>query len=474
MTTRRRIGWGVVLALGIAGVTPAWADGESPLGYVEMPESPEGDWVLTHRTGSGHNWGRPEFIRYLVMVAQEWRRRHPDGPVLRIGDMSKPDGSEFPPHKTHRDGLTADLFTSPKNACHVNYPDQDLTLELARLMHDLGARQILYNGTKVVDNVPVAQKYPKHDDHFHVVIDPSRVPAEGALLILPRADRKDGGWVGAAALEDDGSGLELAWEVIGSVRARSVRVELDDLDDGNGVLYDSGPLRDRDMTHTVPRALGHGQRYRWRVTLDLGDEQEPAGIDWQTLGVDLLAPRVETVGPDDEAELSGPPLLRWRYEKAGVAQGSYRIELDKDRSHRRISATLGPFSGAAQQHVLEGIGLRPGRKLYWRVVVTDARGNEAEGEWRQFRTSHTFDPDAAPSGGGGGGGEPPAAGGGRRGVVTASALNMRGGPGTSNPVVTTLPNGAEVEILSERSGWLEVKAPDGQRGWVSGQYIDER
>ena len=52
-------------------------------------------------------------------------------------------------------------------------------------------------GTKVVDNVPVAQKYPKHDDHFHVVIDPSRVPAEGALLILPRADRKDGGWVGA-------------------------------------------------------------------------------------------------------------------------------------------------------------------------------------------------------------------------------------------------------------------------------------
>jgi len=257
-----------------------------------------------------------------------------------------------------------------------------------------------------------------------------------------------------------------------------VKVELDDLDDANGVLYDSGPLRTRDPTHAIPLALGHAQRYRWRVTLDLGEEQEPVGIDWQTLGVDLLAPQVETVGPADDAELAGPPLLRWRYEKPQVPQGSYRIELDKDRSHRKFSATLGPFPGTANEHVLRDIGLRPGRKLYWRVVVTDARGNEAEGEWRMFRTAHTFDPDGAPStgegGGGGGGGETPPGPSAQTGVVSATSLNMRSGPGTSNPVVSTLPNGTELKILGDRDGWLEVQTPDGQRGWVSGESVQRR
>jgi hypothetical protein len=452
----------------------AFAEGESSRGYVEMPESPEGDWVLTNRPGSGANWGTPAFVRYLIMVAQEWRRRHPDGPRLRIGDMSKPDGSDFPPHKTHKDGLTADIFTSPRNVCHVNYPDQELTLELARLMHDLGARQILYNGQKVVDRVPVAKKWPKHDDHFHVVIDPSRVPEEGALLVLPRSDRKDGGWVGSADLEDDGTGLELAWEVIGNTRAKSVQVEVDDLDDANGVLYDSGPLRSKQPTHRVPLALGHGQSYRWRVRLDLGEDQEPMGVAWQTLRVDLLAPQVASTSPDDEAELAAPPLLRWRFDKPGVPQGGYRIELDKDRSHRKIWKTLGPYTGSASQHALSDAPLKKGKRYYWRVVVIDARGNEAGTEWRSFRTAHTYDRDATPGAGAPAGGDAEAPASTHTGRVKASALNMRSGPGTHNPVVSTLKQGTELQILGESNGWLQVQAPDGKQGWVSGSYVEQR
>ncbi len=444
---------------------PARADDESPLGYIEMPASEDGTWVLAHPPGSGRNWGKPVFIRYLVAVAQEWRRRHPDGPVLRLGDLSKPDGSAFPPHKTHRDGLTADLFTTrPKNICHVDYPDQELTLELAQLLYDYGARQILYNGDLVVETLPVAQKWPKHDDHFHIVIDPARVPAEGALMVLPERRRAEGTWVGAADLKEDRTGLELAWRVLGQASLRSYKVLVDDLDDANGVLHDSGPLRSRDMRYALPIPLQHGQRLRWRVELELR-EGEPVGCSWQGFQVDLQAPTVTPLEPADEADVDGPPVLRWRYRKEGVPQASYAIEVDRDPNHRRISHTFGPHPGEATSFPFPGAALRRNKGYYWRVVVSDAHGNSAATPWRRFKTSSAYKDRPA--------GEE--AGGGKRGRVTASALNMREGPGTGHPVVATLSRDTEVRVLAERDGWLEVLAPGPSgvvRGFVSARYVD--
>jgi Bacterial SH3 domain/Penicillin-insensitive murein endopeptidase len=460
-----------LLGLLLLGVPADAQAQESSQGYIEMPESPDGTWVLTSRTGSGRNWGTPTFVRWLVMVAEEWKRRHPEGPFLRIGDMSKPDGTDFPPHKTHRDGLTADLFTSPRNICHVNWEDQELTLELAELMADLGARQILYNGDLVCEHVAVAQPWPQHDDHFHVVIDPNRVPAEGAVLVLASAGLRSGDTVGSSHVDEDGAGLELAWRIVGSPRLQHYRVLFDDTDDSNGVLHDSDELRAARSTYEVPVALTHGATYRWRVQFETR-EGETLELPWQTIRCDLEPPSVEAAGPDEAQELDGNPVLSWRYAKS-VPQATYRIELDQDARHQRLLGTLGPFDGAATSHALSDVRLRSRRTYYWRVVVTDAHGNEGASEWRSFLTSRDYDHERIV--GRDQGGASSGSGDGRTGRVTASALNMRQGPGTNNAVVRALPQGTQLRVLGEQSGWLEVEATvDGQsvRGWVSAGYVD--
>lgn len=56
--------------------------------------------------------------------------------------------------------------------------------------------------------------------------------------------------------------------------------------------------------------------------------------------------------------------------------------------------------------------------------------------------------------------------------VTATRVNMRAGAGTGNPVVAGLDGGTAVEALGPTGGeWVEVRSPDGQRGFVSGQFL---
>ena len=52
-------------------------------------------------------------------------------------------------------------------------------------------------------------------------------------------------------------------------------------------------------------------------------------------------------------------------------------------------------------------------------------------------------------------------------TVTASALNVRRGPGTAYPVAMTLPKGGAYTIVEERQGWGRLKSG---AGWISLQY----
>jgi len=459
----------------------------SPLGYIEMPPSEDGTWVLS--SGPAHNWGTPAFIRHLILVAREWRRRHPDGPVLRLGDLSKADGSDHPPHKTHKDGLTADVFTSPKNVCHIDFEDQRLTLELAQLFHDYGARQILYNGDLVTEKVPVAQKYPKHDDHFHVVIDPNRVPPDGELLVLPEPDSREGAVIAGPRVDAEKKGLTLSWRVLGQARLKSWRLVFDDLSDDGPPLHDTGPLKTPRTSYELPLAIEHGARYRWRVELDVAVEKaekpekgapeppppRPVGFGWQTVTTDLEPPVVEAVGPADEAAAPELPTVTWRYTKTGKPQASFRVELDLDQNHKKISATLGPFPGAGTSYSLASVPLKRGKKIHWRVVAADANGNEAATPWRVYKYERVLIGTGA--GGAGAAETPPEKPAERTGTVTADSLNLRAGPGTDQAVKATLKRGTPVTIKGEPGAdWLEVEAPgaDGQpvRGFVSKRYVE--
>lgn len=58
----------------------------------------------------------------------------------------------------------------------------------------------------------------------------------------------------------------------------------------------------------------------------------------------------------------------------------------------------------------------------------------------------------------------------KTGTVTASALNVRSGYGTSYSKIGLLSKGAKVEIIESKNGWHKIKYGSGY-GYVSGEYI---
>jgi hypothetical protein len=59
--------------------------------------------------------------------------------------------------------------------------------------------------------------------------------------------------------------------------------------------------------------------------------------------------------------------------------------------------------------------------------------------------------------------------------VTGSRVNLRGGPGTSNPVVGQVTLGMEAEVLSDRDGWYEIRLANGSgTGWISGKFLGQQ
>lgn len=51
-------------------------------------------------------------------------------------------------------------------------------------------------------------------------------------------------------------------------------------------------------------------------------------------------------------------------------------------------------------------------------------------------------------------------------VVSADSVNLRAGPGTSNPVVGGARRGAPLEVIGRRGGWLEVRRGAGSV-WIA-------
>lgn len=58
------------------------------------------------------------------------------------------------------------------------------------------------------------------------------------------------------------------------------------------------------------------------------------------------------------------------------------------------------------------------------------------------------------------------------GVVTASQLNVRSGPGTTYSIIHVLWQGNVVQVLSQSNGWTQIKLSDGTIGWVSSAYLN--
>jgi tetratricopeptide (TPR) repeat protein len=66
---------------------------------------------------------------------------------------------------------------------------------------------------------------------------------------------------------------------------------------------------------------------------------------------------------------------------------------------------------------------------------------------------------------------PPTPSAGIRAARSIADVNVRSGPGNAFPASGTLARGTEVEVLDERLGWLKVRLPNGQEGYVYRKWL---
>ena len=60
----------------------------------------------------------------------------------------------------------------------------------------------------------------------------------------------------------------------------------------------------------------------------------------------------------------------------------------------------------------------------------------------------------------------------KQGIIhEASLVNLRSGPGPSHPPKAVLRKGEKVTVESEEAGWYLVSSTDGERGYVSREFV---
>ncbi len=437
--------------------TPARADDP---GYVLMPPATDGSYHVSVGPNDDRHWGRPETVHLLVQVAREWHKRHGSKAVLEIGDISRRDGSEFPPHVTHRDGLNIDVTTSPANICHKDHEDQELSLELARLFFHYGATEILYNGKYVQRMQPGVTEWPKHDDHFHVIVDPRKVPAGDGPLLVAEGDSTDGTFLGPSRVRGvpgtDPCRFTVAWRLLGAPDRwqRAYRVIVDrDCDPANGVLADSARTASPAVSHEVAMPLAHGDDFWWQVVVTGPDGD--LTLPWQKLRPDFAPPIVIPAAPAEGEAIAENPLLRWQCD-ADTVQASARVEVTADPARKRIPYAE-EIRGDVAEHRLRG-ALTRGKSYAWRVNVDDGHGNRAASEWRTFQAG----PDYAWLG--------------DIAEVQAKELNLREGPSERKDVLRALAAGTRLYVVGRKDGWLRVVLVENGRritGFVAAEYVKQ-
>ena len=160
--------------------------------------------------------------------------------------------------------------------------------------------------------------------------------------------------------------------------------------------------------------------------------------------------------------------------KTGWGSGKY-INVSGDSSSET------PSSGKTGTITADALNVRSGPSTSYGKVTMVYKGQsvtilESSNGWHKIKTQNgqigwaSSDYISTSGQGGGGSTETPSTG---KGTVTASALNIRSGPSTSNSIVGKAYKGNTVDILSSSNGWYKVKLSNGQVGWGSSDYISK-
>ncbi|CEN87504.1 SH3-domain-containing protein [[Clostridium] sordellii] len=155
-----------------------------------------------------------------------------------------------------------------------------------------------------------------------------------------------------------------------------------------------------------------------------------------------------------------------------------------DNNSNSGSNTDNSLAGKKATITASALNVRSGPSTGYNVIGTTYQGNTVEiitssNGWHKVKLSNgqvgwvsgqyvSLSGNAGNSGNGGST-ETPSTG--KKATVTASALNVRSGPSTSNGVIGTVYKGNTVEILENSNGWSKIKTSSGQVGWASSQYL---
>lgn len=119
-------------------------------------------------------YGTANTIRIIQKVGREWAARHPNSAV-GIGDISKRGGGPLSGHASHRKGIDFDVRPIRSDGrrkpvtIHDGAYSRDLTSELINMFVSNGilrCTHVFFNDPQLWR--PPVQKWPNHDNHFHV------------------------------------------------------------------------------------------------------------------------------------------------------------------------------------------------------------------------------------------------------------------------------------------------------------------
>lgn len=142
-------------------------------GFFVLPQAPEEASYYTYGTPSGgrSQYAHPKMLTFLFLLEHQWASI--DNRKLGVGNISLADGTQFPPHRSHRSGLEVDIRPIRKDGkylpvryCESQY-DRKATTELVKLMYQTGmVKRVFFNDLLIPNVIRMAG----HDNHLHIEV----------------------------------------------------------------------------------------------------------------------------------------------------------------------------------------------------------------------------------------------------------------------------------------------------------------
>ena len=140
-------------------------------GFFMLPQAPEGAGYYMYGTplhGAGQ-YAHRDMMTLILWVANRWQAS--EARKFGVGNISKADGPEFKPHKSHVNGLQVDVRAVRIDGKHSGVAwqqadyDRAATAKLISIFNTHpSVNKIFFNDPKIFGVLPRFL----HDNHFHV------------------------------------------------------------------------------------------------------------------------------------------------------------------------------------------------------------------------------------------------------------------------------------------------------------------